>query len=63
MCGNNNYKGITKPLFDAVDTYAKNNNYEYILLEAYGQWRKNYYSKFGYKNIVDNNFPSMIKLL
>jgi hypothetical protein len=63
LCGNENYKGITEPLFDAVEEYAKNNNFEYILLEAYGNWRKDYYKKFGYKNIIDNNFPSMIKFI
>ena len=63
LCGNDNYKGITGPLFDAVEEYAKNNNFEYILLEAKGDWRKKYYKKFGYQNIIDDNFPSMIKLL
>jgi hypothetical protein len=63
LCGNDNYKGITGPLFDAVEEYAKNNNFEYILLEAKGGWRKKHYKKFGYKNIIDDNFPSMIKLL
>ncbi len=61
LCGDDNYKGITGPLFDAVEEYAKNNNFEYILLEAHGKWRKNHYKKFGYENIVDDTFPSMIK--
>ena len=62
-CGNENYKGITRPLFDSVEEYAKNNNCEYILLEAYGKWRKDYYKTFGYQNIIDDNFPSMIKFI
>ena len=63
LCGNENYKGITRPLFDAIDEYAKNNNFEYILLEAKGKWRKDYYKKFGYKNITNDNYPSMIKFI
>lgn len=63
LCGDDNYKGITKPLFDAVEKYAVNNNFEYILLEARHNWRKTYYKKFGYNNIKDDNFPSMIKYL
>ena len=63
LCGNENYKGITRPLFDSVEEYAKNNNCEYILLEAYGKWRKDYYKTFGYQNIIDDNFPSMIKFI
>jgi hypothetical protein len=63
LCGNDNYKGITKPLFDSVEEYAKNNNYKYILLEAKGHWRKKYYKKLGYKNITDDDNQSMIKLI
>ncbi len=63
LCGDSNYKGITEPLFQAVEEYAKTNNFEYILLEAKGEWRKNYYKKFGYKNVVDDNFQSMIKVI
>jgi hypothetical protein len=63
LCGDDNYKGVTGPLFEAVEEYAKNNNYEYILLEAKKEWRKNHYKKFGYENIIDNNHPSMIKLI
>lgn len=60
LCGNDDYKGIAKPLFDEVEKYAKNNKYEYILLEALSDWRINYYKKFGYNNI---NKSSMIKYI
>jgi hypothetical protein len=62
LCGNNNYKGITKPLFEEVDKYASNNGFEYILLEAKTEWRVNYYKKFGYTNIK-SNLTSMIKYI
>jgi hypothetical protein len=62
LCGDNDYKGITGPLFDSVNNYAKENGYEYILLEAHGEWRQTYYKKFGYNNINSNN-TSMIKYI
>jgi hypothetical protein len=31
LCGDANYNGVTKPLFDEIDKYAKNNNYKYAL--------------------------------
>lgn len=63
LCSDKNYKGITAPLFEAVEKYAKDNNFEYILLEAKLNWRKTYYKKFGYNNIKDDEYPSMIKYL
>ena len=62
LCGNNNYKGITKPLFEELDKYAINNGFEYILLEAKTEWRVKYYNKFGYNNI-NSNSASMIKYI
>jgi hypothetical protein len=62
LCGNKDYKGITEPLFYAVNNYAKENGFEYILLEARGEWRQKYYKKFGFNNINFNQ-TSMIKYI
>jgi hypothetical protein len=62
LCGDDNYKGITKPLFDSVYNYAKNNDYQYILLEAITDWRQKYYNKFGFYKI-DSIQKSMIKYI
>jgi hypothetical protein len=62
LCGNDEYKGITAPLFESVEKYAKNNGFKYILLQATTEWRVNYYKKFGY-NKLNNYKDSLIKYI
>jgi hypothetical protein len=62
LCGNDEYKGITIPLFDEVDKFAKKNGFEYILLQATTEWRVNYYKKLGY-NRLPNTSDSLIKYI
>jgi hypothetical protein len=56
VAGDDKYSGVVKLLFEAINKYAKKNNYEYLLLEA-NKYEDNYlvrlYGKHGFKPIKE----------
>lgn len=56
IAGNSEYKGIVGILFDEIDKYSKENEYDYLLLEA-KKYEPNYlvklYNKYNYISIKE----------